>query len=210
MDSVAYNLQFEKLFKTLGLGRLRGSPEQIYGGHLHRMYSVNTTSGKYAVKALNPQVMLRPEAKPNIINAERIAQIASKYVPAAQAKVFESGFMPEIDGQYYLVFDWIDGRTIYSNELTIQHCRRMGGIFADIHKIDFSTLGLIDDYYKDEKLTDWNDYLNKGKEYKAPWLDLFSQNIDNLFNWNNRLIHAAKRLASEIVISHGDLEPKKM
>jgi len=105
MNSVAYNLQFEKLVKTLALGTLKSCPEQIFGGHLHRMYSVNTTSGRYAVKALNPQVMLRPKAKSDIENAERIAQLASKTVPSLSAKVFENGFMPVIDGQYYLVFD---------------------------------------------------------------------------------------------------------
>lgn len=210
MNGHNYNLQFEKLLRSLGLGLLKDSPTQVFGGHLHRMYSVNTTSGKYAIKALNPQVMLRKEAKMNIINSEKIAQIASKYISASSAKIFESGFMPEIDGQYYLVFDWIDGKTIYPSELTTLCCQTMGSILSDIHKIDFSTLNLIDNYYRDEASINWHVYLNKGIENKAPWVDLLSKNIDNLFKWNNRLIQAAKKLDCDIVISHGDLDPKNV
>jgi thiamine kinase-like enzyme len=45
---------------------------------------------------------------------------------------------------------------------------------------------------------------------QAPWVDLLSKNIDNLFKWNNRLIQAAKKLDCDIVISHGDLDPKNV
>ena len=55
-----YCLQFDKLFGNFGLGSLLCEPEQIFGGHLHRMYAVTATTGKYAIKVLNPQVMYAP------------------------------------------------------------------------------------------------------------------------------------------------------
>ncbi len=58
MSDIQYNLQFEKLCDMLELGEIVGVPKAISGGLLHRMYSVETTQGKYAVKALNPQIML--------------------------------------------------------------------------------------------------------------------------------------------------------
>lgn len=205
-----YNLQFIKLCDRLNLGTLTNRPEQVFGGHLHRMYSVETSTGKYAVKALNPQVMLRPSAKKNVINSELIARIAAKYIHAAPAKIFEDTCMPEIDGQYYLVFDWIEGRSIFDSEITMSQCEKLGYILGQLHRIDFTSLGLTDDYYYDEMLVDWNFYLQKGKEERAEWSELFSENIDNLYNWNNRLIEAAKKLAQDTVINHGDLEPKNV
>jgi aminoglycoside phosphotransferase (APT) family kinase protein len=86
----------------------------------------------------------------------------------------------------------------------------MGGILADIHRIDFSALGLTDDYYRDERPVDWNSYLRRGIEAHAPWLDVYKRNSDNLYSWNDRLISAAQRLSSDSVISHGDLEPKNV
>lgn len=71
-----YNIQFEKLCNILGLGHMIGSPKAITGGLLHRMYSIETTQGKYVVKALNPQIMLRTVAIQNFINSEQIATMA--------------------------------------------------------------------------------------------------------------------------------------
>ena len=34
------------------------------------MYAIETAQGKYAIKALNPQIMLRPLAMQNYINSE--------------------------------------------------------------------------------------------------------------------------------------------
>ncbi|MHB1483088.1 MAG: phosphotransferase [Saccharofermentanales bacterium] len=205
-----YKLQFDKLCIKLKLGQLTSEPEQIFGGHLNRMYAMSTTTGKYAVKALNPQVMLRPEAKQNHLNAEHIAQIAAKVIPAAPAKIFDGNFMIEIDGQYYLVFDWLDGKSIFYNEITINECHKMGNILAKLHSVDFSELNLVDTCYSAEKLTDWNDYLQKGIKANVPWVDLVSKNIANLTEWNYRIINASKKLSEEIVISHGDLEPKNV
>jgi hypothetical protein len=61
-SDIQYNLQFNKLCDILQLGEIVGVPEAISGGLLHRMYAIETTEGKYAIKALNPQIMLRPVA----------------------------------------------------------------------------------------------------------------------------------------------------
>lgn len=103
MDDIKYNLQFEKLCNILKLGELVGMPEGISGGLLHRMYAIETTQGKYAIKALNPQIMLRPTAMQHIINSERIANSALKNIPALPAKIFNSTSIQEIDKQFYLV-----------------------------------------------------------------------------------------------------------
>ncbi len=208
--SIEYNLQFDKLCRKLNLGMLCGKPEQIFGGHLHRMYSIQTNSGKYAIKALNPQVMLRPEAKQNIINSEHIANIAKKKIHVLCAKVFDNTYISEFDGQYYLVFDWIDGISIFDEKISSLHCEKMGQILARLHQLDFSSLCLVDEYSSDEKLTDWAYYLKIGRENNAEWIESLSKNIDHLYKWNNLLIKAAKQLSKDTVISHGDLEPKNV
>lgn len=112
MSDAKYNLQFEKLCSILKLGELLGVPEAISGGLLHRMYALETTKGKFAVKALNPQIMLRPTAMQNYINSERIAGIAAKNIPALPAKKFDGSFMQKLDNQFYLVFDWVEVRSL--------------------------------------------------------------------------------------------------
>lgn len=210
MSSSQYNLQFEKLCKYLQLGEIISEPVSISGGLLHKMFAVQTTQGKYAVKALNPQIMLRPRAMQDYINSEKISSIAVKNIPTVTAKIFNGTQIQVLDGQYYLVFEWIDGRSLRPNEINIVHCEKIGVILAELHKTDFSELGLIDDYSSVDKLTDWNFYLQKGLDCNAVWLDLLRENIDNLYFWNNRMIESARAFSENTVISHGDLDPKNV
>ncbi len=208
---VDYFLQFDQLFTNLGLGTLCSRPKQIFGGHLHRMYAVTATTGKYAVKALNPQVMLRPEAKQNLIDAERIAQVAARHIPALPAKWFDGDCLPEVGGQYYTIFDWVEGGTLSPGQILPSHCERMGRVLAQLHQVDFSFLKISAAGYTDEKLVDWHCYLQKGKEAGSAWTALLANNVRHLYDWNNRLVESAGKLASEAtILSHGDLDPKNV
>lgn len=206
-----YNLQFEKLCNVLQLGKIIGMPKAISGGLLHKMHIVKTSKGKYAIKALNPQIMSRPMAMQNFINSEHIANIASNSISALPAKRFNGVFMQEIDNQFYLVFDWVDGKSIRSDEINITHCEKIGAILADIHITDFSKLDIVNDWSDDTTHTiDWSDYLQKGQKSNTVWTNLLLEIIDKLYDWNAQASKSAKLLASDMVISHRDLDPKNV
>lgn len=210
MNDIQYNLQFEKLCSSLELGKIVGTPEAIAGGLLHRMYAIVTTQGEYAIKALNPKIMLRPVAMQHFINSEQIANTALNNIPALPAKKYNGTFMHEIDKQFYLVFDWIDGNILKPNEINISHCKKIGTILADIHMMDFSELGIMNDWSDNEQLTDWNFYLQKGEENNTVWVNLFCQSVDMLYDWNAQANKSANQLASNMVISHRDLDSKNV
>lgn len=67
MDSIKENLEFESLCQKLFLGELVNVPTPLSGGLLHRIYAIRTTKGKYAIKLLNPQIMIRSTAIQNYI-----------------------------------------------------------------------------------------------------------------------------------------------
>ncbi|BBI33417.1 phosphotransferase [Cohnella abietis] len=210
MGNTEYKLQFEELCNTLQLGELTCVPKAITGGLLHKMYVVQTTKGKYAIKALNPQIMLRPTAMQNFINSERIADIARNNVPALSAKEVNGTFMHKIANQFYLIFDWIDSKSLISNEIDVVHCERMGAILAEIHMTDFSELGIDKGYSNNTLLTDWNYYLQKGQQNNSVWLSLLREYLDKLYEWNRMANESTKLLESDMVISHRDLEPKNV
>lgn len=210
MKDTEYNLQFEELCSALQLGEITCVPEAISGGLLHKMYTVQTTNGKYAVKALNPQIMLRPTAMQNFINSERIANIATNHVPALSAKIVNGTFMHKIADQFYLIFDWIDGKSLKSNEIDVVHCEKMGIILADIHRTDFSELGMNKDFTGEPLLTDWNYYWQKGQQNNSVWASLLREHLGKLYNWNKMANESSKLLQSNMVISHRDLEPKNV
>jgi Ser/Thr protein kinase RdoA (MazF antagonist) len=205
-----YNLQFEKLCNALKLGEIIVKPESISGGLLHRMYKIETTKGKYAIKALNPQIMMRPTAISNYIRSESIANIAFSRVRAQPAKTVGGKFLHNIDNQFYLVFDWIDGYSLKLNEISNVHCEKIGSILADIHVTDFSQLENTNALNDNMIDTDWNFYLDKGLENNSVWVNLLQENIEKLFTWSAKAKIATRLLTSKRVISHRDLEPKNV
>ncbi|SMF79323.1 Putative homoserine kinase type II (protein kinase fold) [Paenibacillus uliginis N3/975] len=210
MSDVQYNLQFDKVCNILQLGEIVGVPEAMSGGLLHRMYFIETTQGKYALKALNPQIMLRPVAMQNFIHSEQIANVAANHIPALPAKKVDGTVMHKIDNQFYLVFDWLYGKSLKSNEINTVHCEKIGAILADLHMTDFSEIGIVDDRTNHVQLIDWNYYVQKGQENNAVWVNLLLEIMDKLYDWNAIANKSAKLLASDTVISHGDLDPKNV
>ena len=210
MENLQYNLQFDKLCDLLNIGNLICEPKQLTGGLLHRMYAIETTSGKYAIKTLNPQVMLRPMAKSNILNGEKIAAFAAQFIPALLAKQFGGTIIVEIDGQYYLIYDWMQGKSLFGNSITPLHCEQIGELLGKLHTIDFSPLNIKKPDVVEEKLVDWNGYLFKGQQVALPWVDEFSLNLKNLYDWNRRYLVSIKYLEEPSIIGHGDIDPKNV
>jgi len=112
----------EKLCGYLSLGSLTSEPAHIYWGYSNKVYEVTTTQGKYAVKALNPQGQTLEDA----VFTEKIVSIAAKRVNAVPAKIFNGNIVQEMDGQLYLVFDWIEGGEVEYDDITPEHSRAMG------------------------------------------------------------------------------------
>lgn len=205
-----YNLQFEKLCTSLKLGKIIETPKILSGGLSHKMFEVETTKGKYAVKALNPMIMARPTALDNYKRAEAIVNIASNTILALPAKIINDTFIQNIDNQFYLIFDWTEGRSLKSHELNLNHCKKIGSVLAEIHKTDFAGIKVLDDPFDKIKGTDWNFYLNRGRESNSVWVNQLNENIEQLYMWSDKAKKTSRTLASELVISHRDLEPKNV
>lgn len=206
-----YILQFDKLCESLNLGEVIREPSAITGGLLHRMFMVETTLGKYAVKALNPQIMARPTALDNYLRSERITNIASYNVPAQPAKTINGEAIQKIENQYYLIFDWIDGCSLKSHEIDKVRCEKMGSIVARLHMTDFTQIEKNNEHFVGTKETDWNSYLIKGEELHSVWVKLLQEKRDQLYSWSGKAKRSSSRMsADEKVIGHGDLEPKNV
>lgn len=208
--AIQYNIQLEKLCNYLELGKLIKTPEAIAGGLLHKMYAIETTQGKYAIKALNPQIIRRPTAMKHYIDSEQIARIASKHIPTLPALVYNNASLQEIEKQCYLIFHWVDGKSLQPEDIRIEHCERIGEILAKLHMTDFSLLAIPYDASHNVQTTDWNNYLIKGKENNLSWVTPLQDIIDQLYNWHAEAILSAEHLSSNRVMSHRDLDPKNV
>lgn len=213
MTLTNYNLNFEKLCATYKLGLLSGVPEQISGGFLHRMYRVTTNQAEYAVKALNPQLMRKEAVMNNMIAAEKVAvQARRQGVSALPALLYEGSCIHEADGQYYLLFPWIEGRSVSAAEAGLEHCILIGQALADIHAADFTPLHneLQRDSTVEELRTDWLGYALQGEAMGLSWAVPLKANLDKLSCYGKQVNAAMTVLGGNRVISHRDLDPKNV
>jgi aminoglycoside phosphotransferase (APT) family kinase protein len=189
---------------------LAREPTPIYGGFSHKMFTIITTTGKYAVKILNPQWMLSASAEQNIILSEQIVNIVAGYINAVPAKIFNNNSIQKIDGQFFLVFDWLEGNCLELDEITIEHSKIIGSILADIHKIDFSEINIPNEVHASKKLIEWKYYLQQGKNNNAIWVDLLEENINILNAYYTKSLETSYLLEDRKVISHKNLDSRNV
>lgn len=184
MNNTQINGCFQDLCNILKLGEITAVPKPVFGGLLHKMYCLETASGKYAIKLLNPQIMKRQEAMQNYIYSEKISNLLSKYIPAHPAIEVDDTFVHHIKDQHYLVFHWVEGKNLFHEDLDITHCEKIGEILAAIHNMDFSNLPIKNDVSRNGEITDWYLYLQKGKEARVQWVAILEENVTILNDWH--------------------------
>ena len=185
--------------------------EKVTGGLSHRMYKVITDKGIYAVKELNPGIMKRKEAYSNFIFSEKVTKIAKENkINAIGAMKLNNNYITKINENYFMIFEWIEGKILKAEQITEKHCEVIGEILAKIHNIDYS---LIEDEPRKELMLEefeWNKYIDILKNQNKPYIEKLKQNIDMLYRLNKDSIKALEYANNNLVISHRDLDRKNV
>lgn len=128
----------EEIVRQLGLGKLLTEPQRVTGGYMHRMYRLDTHTGVYALKLLNPKIMERPDAMENFRRAEELEQILYRNdIPVVPALEQNGRKMQCLRGQYFYLFSWKSGKVLNWRAIQRHHCATAGRLLADIHKISW-------------------------------------------------------------------------
>lgn len=198
---------FDLAAETLKLGKVIEKPVQITGGLMHKMFKVVTDEGRYIIKLLNPNIMKRPTAMDNYKIADNIEELLKQNnIPAVYALIFNGSKMQELNGQYYYVFEWYDGRSLKDNEIKSFHCQRIGGALARIHNIDLKN----ESFERNEIHIDWQKYVGLAKDMNSPVYDIIKDNVD-LFNYSMTKGNAAiKKIPPVKAICHNDMDSKNV
>lgn len=196
----------QNLIDYLKLGMLRGTLQQVFGGLLHKMFKVKTSSGVYAVKTLNPIIMKREKAISNTIFSEKVAKVAYRNsIPVVVAHE-KDGCIHEIDGSYFMVFDWVDAKSLMQEETTLYHCKAIGNILAQIHCVDFSELA--DDVISTPESfkVDWQQYCGLGIDISKE----IGKYLTKLEKWTSLVNQSVIKICTNQVISHRDMDCKNV
>lgn len=194
-----------KLLIDCSLGECLSNPVRVTGGLLNRMYKVETSSGTYAIKLLNPEVMKRSTAMNNHIVAEKVANIAKQNgVKCLPAKIINNKTIQECNGIYFLIFDWFDGKPISDEEISIDKCKSIAKELAKIHNINFDEVKKECKAYYGLNTVNWNLYVDKIENVKLK--ELLERNVELFSALDKKAIDSINIIQDNLVISHKDLD----
>lgn len=185
--------------------------DKLSGGLMHKMFKVETSKGIYCIKILNPEIMSRETAYHNFIIAEAISNLAKRNrIPVSSALDIDGNYLIKLDDTYYMIFDYVDGKTLRDEEITIEHCKKIGNILAHIHSLDYNELGLEPNIIAYKRLYDWEGYTNNPNFNKMPYKDIYQSNYKK---YNLILKRANERFNAsnkKQTICHSDMDPKNV
>lgn len=204
------SVEMNCLIEYLNLGTVVKEIAQVTGGLLHKMYRVNTDKGVYAVKVLNPEIMKRPVALIHTVNSEKIAAAFKLMIPVVAALEINRKQIHELNGKHYMIFDWMEGASIFPPRITSENCYAIGDVLGKMHHENLAIDGVIPEEDGALMFT-WDKYqeLLQGYENEA-WAIRYQAAVSDIKSWNQAACDAGAVLAKTLVISHRDLDPKNV
>lgn len=203
-------MNIEKFCKEYNFGEFLNITK-ISGGLMHKMFKVETKNGIYCVKVLNPEVMSRSDAYSNFVISESVSNLAKKNgIPVSSALDIDGNYLTKLDDMYYMVFDYVNGKTLKDDEITVEHCKKIGNVLARIHNLDYKEIGLKPDIQDCKKLYDWGIYINNPNFNKMSYKDLY---LKKYKKYNSILKRANERfnaINKNQTICHNDMDPKNV
>ncbi len=196
-----------KLLDARGLGKVTSAPVSVSGGLMHRMFRAETAKGVYAVKCLNPEIMKRPGVMENYRRAEKLELVLENAgIPVAPALVLDGQKMQEMDGEYFYVFRWQEGRITDWQNITAEQCRAAGNIQGRIHALQPT------EEHAEPAVSDigWHSYAEEAVRLGSPVAELLRENEQLLYSAQDELNRARRALPDIVCITDEDMDPKNV
>ena len=212
ITQIGYGDEFMKITELCikyALGKIIEEPKLVTGGLMHKMYHVSTDQGEYAIKLLNPDIMKRPEALTNMIHSELVSNALANVIPLIAAKTFQGKNIIEMDGSFFVVFDWLDGKSIFAPDISEYHCEQIGRVLGKIHATQVKIDAMVENRDIREAY-DWNLFMEKAKLCNSEALEVLQENIADIMRWDRNVVTGLYEASQNQVISHRDLDPKNV
>lgn len=188
------------MINKLQLGELIAEPELLKGGALHTMIKIETSTGTFVVKQLNPHITAKSYFKIAYEHSEYIAnEMAKNAIPAVKALSFNNEYVINIDTENYIIYPYVDAHLLRESELTLEHAGYIGELYSLIHSanIHYSETDEAQyDYFDDAH---WVKLIGRSKH-----VDLIAL-LPIILTWNQAYFQAIPALKQESVMTHRDM-----
>ena len=109
-----------------------------------------------------------------------------------------------------MAFDYVNGKTLKDDEITIEHCKKIGNVLAHIHLLDYKEIGLQPNIVKYKRLYDWESYINNPNFSKMSYKNLFMKNYRKYNSIQKRANERFNATNINQTICHSDMDPKNV
>ena len=198
--------KIEKLILKFNLGSKIEKIEQIYGGLSNRMYKVKTDKNTYAIKKLNKTLMKSKDEFERIIFAEKVSKVAEENgILVERALEFNKKIIHEMDYDYFMIFNWNNGKHLNAEDINEEICIKIGKLLASIHNLELSNLEKQKDVMSEFRTIDWEYYIKIAKKQNKKYSEQLEKNKGLLYELNKKINEALEYAKNNLIISHRDL-----
>lgn len=199
----------ELICNRFQLGSLKSGPIRVYGsrgGSL--LWRINTNNGSYVIKQLAPCLdMTNKRMVAKYEMSERIAQEFSLQAIPTVVALDESGnHLILIDKTGYLVYPWIEGKTLKQNEVSEPRALKIAELLAKIHSINLNLPEVGPphfDIYSNDQI---DEAIEKAISVKCSFISQLIDSKNLVFSMNDHYHSAIPILREDAIITHGDLD----
>lgn len=184
-------------------------PTSVYGsrgGSL--MWRVRTKKGSYAIKQLAPNIDLKNQ---KIINKYELSEIIAyqfkqRGIPTVSALDKSGRRLFIIENIGYLVYPWVDGYTLYRNEISEAHALKIAEILAKLHSMNISVpeiAGPHFDMHTNDKIVE---AIDSALSCQCSFSKNLKENQNLILSVNDSYLAVIQLLKEDVVVTHGDVD----
>lgn len=202
----------QKVSQVYGLGEVLSQSVQIHGGLLHKMWQIETSKGKFALKILNPEIINKEGVLDEYVVSEEITeQVQNAGIDSVFARRSTSKLLIEkIDDQQIILYPWIEGTTLKPHQVLAKHVEKIGKVVALLHSIKLDAKELKTSEIKFVSIDQWKELLTQIALKELSWKNSFSSLLPKVLELTPLIVKGLEKMTKNQVISHRDLDPKNV
>lgn len=127
--------------------------------------------------------------------------LSKKGIETAKPLKCKDKYFKLYKGRYYVVYDYLEKKSLRAEDLTIEHIRVLAKTQSMIHKLDFD-VGLSCSYSIVD--IDYDKYLKKSKRIDDELYQVLLMNIDKLKEITDKCNRSIKNMKQNLCIGHND------
>lgn len=205
------NDQLDIIFKRLAFNTPLNLPTRVYGGLVHKMWRVESEDQTFAIKELNKNINFTESVQKKFNLTEEIAhQFAQKGIPAIGAIKTDSSYLIETKAGQFLVYPWVNAHAVEADAVSEKQALKIAKILAAIHSINLDAPGLNEASFNTCTTDKFLSLIDKAEASKCSFANDLRTYQTELVEVNELYHSALSLLEQDIIISHGDLDPKNV